>query len=111
MPLIKWNSLETEEPYPGIRRARVDGERLTAVYYAFAPGASFPVHAHAEEQLIYLIEGSVRMVNGEETLLVRAGESVWTPSDVPHSITAEGEAVFLNLIVPRRSDPISMPPP
>lgn len=111
MPVIRWSSLEIEEPYPGIRRARVDGERLTAIYYTFAPGAMFPVHAHAEEQLIYLIEGSVRMVNGEETLVVRAGESVWTPSHVPHSITAQGEAVFLNLIVPRRSDPISMPPP
>ena len=103
MTVIRWSDLVLEEAFPGIQRARMDGQRFSAVYYRFAQGATFPLHAHREEQIIYLVKGTVRMVNGTDTIRLRAGESVHTLPNVAHSITAEDEVVLINVVVPRRT--------
>jgi len=98
-----WAALPEDSPYPGVRRRRFDGGQFTAVRYEFAPGARFPLHHHPEEQLVIVETGDLILQNGDETARLRAGDAAWTPSGVPHGITAgPAGAAFVNIVVPRR---------
>ena len=98
-----WAALAEDSPYPGVRRRRFDGGQFTAVRYEFAPGARFPLHHHPEEQLVIVETGDLILQNGDETARLRAGDAAWTPSGVPHGITAgPAGAAFVNIVVPRR---------
>ncbi|REJ36520.1 MAG: hypothetical protein DIU82_04165 [Bacillota bacterium] len=102
-----WAALAEDSPYPGVRRRRFDGGQFTAVRYEFAPGARFPLHHHPEEQLVIVETGDLILQNGDETARLRAGDAAWTPSGVPHGITAgPAGAAFVNIVVPRRQHDI-----
>jgi len=103
MAVVSWALLPEDSPYPGIRRRRFDGRGFTLVRYEFAPGASFPLHHHPEEQLVLVEAGEVIMRSGDAEMHLRAGDACWTPPHEVHGITAGASgAVFVNLIVPRR---------
>ena len=53
---------------------------------AGAPGFEPPLHAHRnEDELFYLIEGSLKVFRGKEELTLKPGESGFLPRGVPHT--------------------------
>jgi quercetin dioxygenase-like cupin family protein len=92
-----------EEPFPGVRRCRFDADGATVTEYRFEPGATFPNHRHAQEQITMVAEGAVSMtIAGEASELGPGGWSVVGP-DIDHGITAGDEgARFLAVVTPRR---------
>jgi quercetin dioxygenase-like cupin family protein len=51
-----------------------------------APGLEPPFHAHRhEDEMFYLIEGSLEVFRGQEELTLNPGESGFLPRDVPHT--------------------------
>lgn len=92
-----------EEPFPGVRRRSFDGAGATVTEYRFEPGATFPNHRHAQEQITIVTEGVVSMtIGGEATEIGPGGWSVVAP-EVEHGITAGEEgARFTAIVVPRR---------
>lgn len=95
--------LETEEPFPGVRRKALSTERLTVSRYAFEPGATFPLHSHPQEQLTVVEQGVVAMtIGGSERRLEAGGWSVVDPG-VVHGITAGADgARILAIVSPAR---------
>jgi quercetin dioxygenase-like cupin family protein len=56
------------------------------------PGSAAPLHVHhAEAEAFYILEGTIELVCGEQTLTAQAGDFVHTPSDVPHKYRVLGE--------------------
>lgn len=96
-------ALPEEEPFPGVRRRRFDADGATVTEYRFEPGATFPNHRHAQEQITMIAEGVVSMtIDGEASEIGPGGWSVVGP-DVDHGITAGDEgARFLAVVTPRR---------
>jgi quercetin dioxygenase-like cupin family protein len=96
-------ALPEEEPFPGVRRRRFDADGATVTEYRFEPGATFPNHRHAQEQITMIAEGVVSMtIAGEASEIGPGGWSVVGP-DVDHGITAGDEgARFLAVVTPRR---------
>lgn len=92
-----------EEPFPGVRRRSFDAEGATVTQYSFEPGATFPSHRHAQEQITTVVEGTLSMtIEGEASELGPGGWSVVGP-EVDHGITAGPEgARFLAVVTPRR---------
>lgn len=86
-----------------LRKKVVDAERMTATRYSFAPGGRFPHHTHPEEQLTYLLTGSVTFtVDGDDHVL-EPGDLIVIPPGVPHDATAGSRgAEVLSLVSPRR---------
>lgn len=83
------------EVLPGVRaRVRMgaaDGAAaLTVVDQWLDPGASIPLHRHAEgvEQSIWVVEGEAVFVVGDETATVRAEHTVIVPAGTPHAVRA-----------------------
>ena len=87
-----------------IERKVVDGERMTCTRYRFAPGGSFPLHSHDQEQLAYLISGQVTFALPDGDRVLTPDEVLIIPPDVPHSAHAgDGGAEVLSVVTPART--------
>jgi quercetin dioxygenase-like cupin family protein len=56
------------------------------------PGSAAPLHVHhGEAEAFYILEGTIELTCGEETVTANAGDFVCTPKDVPHKYIVVGE--------------------
>jgi quercetin dioxygenase-like cupin family protein len=44
-----------------------------------------PQHHHVNEQITFILKGAMRLMLGQEEFIVRAGEVVIIPPNLPHS--------------------------
>lgn len=101
--LGSFDSLQVEEPYPGLRRRTFDSDGATVNEYTFAPGASFPLHRHPQEQITLVLEGKVTMTIERSSSELAAGAWSVVGPDVEHGITAGAKpARILAIVLPRR---------
>jgi quercetin dioxygenase-like cupin family protein len=92
-----------EEVYPGVWRWTAGGRRMTLTLYRFAPGATFPLHHHAEEQLALVLRGRVVFHNAAARLTCRARQAILIEPDEPHAATAGDEgAEVVSVVSPAR---------
>jgi quercetin dioxygenase-like cupin family protein len=99
-----FDRLPAESPYAGIDRRVLTTAEATVQVYRFAPGATFPIHHHAQEQITVVIEGEIAFSAGGERHELGAGAWSVVPGDVPHGVTAgPAGARFIAIIVPPRT--------
>ncbi len=72
-----------------VKASAVDtGGQYTLVEITAPPGLQAPLHVHyTEDEAFYVIEGSVTIVVGDETLELARGEYAFGPRNVPHRFT------------------------
>jgi len=63
-----------------------------------------PLHQHIHEQVTMLIEGSLRVQLEDREVVLKAGEVLRIPSDIPHSVEALEHSVGIDLFTPARDD-------
>jgi len=66
-----------------------------------------PKHAHENEQLTYILEGALKFFVGEDgghEVVVRAGEVLHLPSNVPHEAHALEDTLDVDVFSPPRED-------
>jgi gentisate 1,2-dioxygenase len=81
-------------------------EHMTVGEYRLAPGSTFdPVDVHAGDEIYYVLEGTVTMLNPElgQALEVREGESILMPKGAPHKAYnfTNASALILYVIAPK----------
>ena len=81
---FKWDEQEPIEVVPGLRFQPVLGERLMANFVHLEPNTVAPVHWHDEEQISLVIEGEMEFEIGDQKKVVRRGDAVLIPPNVPH---------------------------
>ena len=66
------------------------------------PGSEPPPHVHRDEdELFYVLEGSLRVLRGSEELTLQSGQSAFLPRGVVHTFKVSSERVrFLVYITP-----------
>lgn len=79
---------------PGVRYRPVIGDRLLATHVWFDPHSAAPVHVHAEEQLVIVIEGEIEYELEGERTTVGAGASILIPPSVAHGARTMGSACY-----------------
>jgi quercetin dioxygenase-like cupin family protein len=88
-----------------VETRRVDFVQFTVVEYRFQPEAVFPLHHHAEEQVVIVLKGSIRFVLDGRPVDLGPGASARVPPNAPHGATAGRQgARMLNLVSPRRRE-------
>jgi quercetin dioxygenase-like cupin family protein len=103
-----FDQLPAESPYVGIDRRVLTTAEATVQLYRFAPGATFPIHDHAQEQITLVIEGEIAFSAGGDRHELSAGAWSVVPRGVPHGITAgPAGARFIAIIVPPRTEPLT----
>ena len=71
---------------------------------SFQAGAKGKVHAHPHTQVSYVGRGSFRFRVGDETKVVRRGDSILIPPNTLHGVEALEEAMLVDVFSPARQD-------
>jgi quercetin dioxygenase-like cupin family protein len=103
----RWEEMPREKVSPMLDRRLITGDRLMLAHVYLKKGCVVPKHSHENEQLTYILEGVLRFWIGEdekEEVLVRAGEVLHIPSNVPHKAEALEDTLDVDVFSPPRED-------
>lgn len=105
--LHRWADIPRETVTPQIGRKLVTGERLMLAQVFLEKGTVVPKHAHHNEQLTWILEGALEFRLGEdgsEVVVVRAGEVLRIPGNLPHEALALEDTLDVDVFSPPRQD-------
>ena len=102
--LHRWDEIALEKITEMISQKIVAGEREMLAQIYLKRGALVPMHAHESEQMTYILQGALRFLVGGEEVVVREGEVLLIPSQVPHQAEALEDTLELDVFSPIRRD-------
>ena len=82
----RWTDLPEEQVTAQLSRRLVTGDRMMLAQVYLEQGCVVPKHSHENEQITWIVEGALHFwigENGEHEVVVRAGEVLHIPSNVP----------------------------
>jgi len=91
----------------GMSRRLITGKRMMIAHVYLKKGDDVPQHSHNNEQITYILEGALRFwlgAEGERELIVRAGEILVIPPDLPHRALALEDTLDVDMFDPPRQD-------
>jgi quercetin dioxygenase-like cupin family protein len=100
----RWDDVETEQLSALISRRLITGDQLMIAHVYLKRGAVVPEHSHHNEQLTYILEGTLRFTIAGETIDVAAGEVLTIPAHVPHMAEALEDTLDVDVFTPPRED-------
>jgi len=102
-----WEQMPRETVSPMLDRRLITGDRMMLAHVYLKKGCIVPRHQHENEQLTYILEGSLRFWIGEDEsqeVIVRAGEVLHIPSNVFHKAEALEDTLDVDIFDPPRQD-------
>ena len=109
-PFRTWNGVEPHALFPGVGLRAIAGERVFLGHVTYAPGTVVARHAHPEaEQVMWIVEGSMRMTVGDATAELGPGDVVVVNSGVEHELVSEEGVTFVEAMSPVPRDHIPDP--
>lgn len=104
----RWVPNDTAEPQYGgegvVRRVLAYTDGLMCVENTFEKGAVGSLHSHPHTQITYVAEGVFSFTIGEETRVVRKGDTMLKEHGVIHGCTCLEAGVLLDIFTPMRED-------
>jgi len=103
----RWEELPAEQLKGGLTRRLITGDRMMIAHVYFKKGDDVPRHWHENEQITYVLEGALQFwlgADGERELIVRSGEVLVIPSNLPHSALALEDTLDVDVFNPPRQD-------
>jgi quercetin dioxygenase-like cupin family protein len=104
---IPWNQVEREKLNELIDREMVVGDQIMLARVFLKKGAHVPQHHHHNEQVTYILEGALQFAIDGKQIIVRAGELLCIPPDMPHEAWALEDTLDLDVFTPPREDWLS----
>ena len=104
---ISLKDMPVEHLNPLIDRQFVAGEQSMLARIILRKGSIVPLHSHENEQITYVLEGALKFVVQDKEIIVRGGEILVIPSNLPHSAEALEDTIDLDVFCPPRADWIS----
>jgi quercetin dioxygenase-like cupin family protein len=105
--LHRWEDIPREKLNDRLDRRLVTGERIMLAHVYLKRGCVVPKHSHENEQLTYILQGALQFWLGEEQkeeVVVRAGEVLVIPSNLPHKALALEDTLDVDIFCPPRQD-------
>jgi quercetin dioxygenase-like cupin family protein len=102
--LHSWKSVPKKEINPGLVRQFVTASRVTIAKFDMKAGCVVPPHAHENEQVSYVISGALKFDVAGKPVVVRAGELLQIPPQVPHGVEVLKDAQVIDVFSPIRQD-------
>ena len=103
----RWDEMPKEKVSDTLDRRLVTGERMMLAHVYLKKGCLVPQHSHDNEQITYILEGALHFWLGAdrgEEIIVRAGEVLHIPSNVPHEALAIEDTLDVDVFSPPRQD-------
>ena len=101
---IPWHTIPLEDLNPLLQRQFVVGQEIMLSRVLLKKGCIVPLHSHHNEQLTYIVEGALKFYIDGKEIVVKAGEVLCIPSNMPHKAEALEDTVDLDVFTPPRAD-------
>lgn len=84
------------------KAALAKGRQQELCWAKYEPGATYPRHSHAYEQVSVIIQGRMRVTVGEETGELGPGDMWFVPADTPHGgeVLGDEPVIFIDVYAP-----------
>ena len=102
-----WDDVPLDQVTPTLSRKLVTGERMMLAHVYLKKGCVVPRHSHENEQLTYILEGTLKFNLGEnleDEVIVHSGEVLDIPSNLPHRAEALEDTLDVDIFCPPRAD-------
>ncbi|HEU5184434.1 MAG TPA: cupin domain-containing protein [Gemmatimonadaceae bacterium] len=103
----RWDQLPREELHEKLSRRLITGDQMMLAHVYLKKGCVVAKHSHMNEQFTYILEGALRFLVGDDDvqeIVVRAGEVLHLPGNVPHEAHALEDTLDVDVFVPPRED-------
>jgi quercetin dioxygenase-like cupin family protein len=97
-------AIPAETVNPKMTRKLLWGARLMASWIEFKAGAVVPMHQHENEQLTHCLSGAMRFTFPDREIVLRGGEMLLIPGNVPHGAEMLEDTVEMDFFSPPRAD-------
>jgi quercetin dioxygenase-like cupin family protein len=104
MQLHAWENVKKEVVTDKFWRKLVYGEKVMVAHLGFTKGSLIPLHHHDAEQISMILTGALKFELEGKEVMVRAGEVLVIPSNVPHSALAVEDSTGIDVFSPIRYD-------
>ena len=93
--------MESHALYPGVGIRAIGGEQVMLCHVVYEPGTTVRRHSHeTAEQVMWIVDGSVRMTIGDETKELIADDVVVVNPGVEHELVSDGGVTFVEALAP-----------
>ncbi len=98
------DAVETHEA--GTLRYQVLGhsENMSVLHWMLPAGAKLPEHQHEQEQLAYVVRGSMDMIIAGQSYSLNAGDSILVPANAPHAVNVHTDTETVDVFSPPRTE-------
>ena len=107
MEKINWNAVPEEQVNPKMKRKLVYGSQIMISKMEFEDGFVVPWHAHENEQISEVCEGTLRFwfdYDEEHYIDLFPGDTIVIPGNRPHKALIIGHSVITDVFSPPRQD-------
>jgi quercetin dioxygenase-like cupin family protein len=99
-----WNTIPEEKMNPLLSRRVIHTEQLTIAHLWLGKGSIVPLHKHVNQQITMLQSGALEFEMDGEMFVLKAGDVLVIPPDMPHRVVALEESTATDLFTPARAD-------
>lgn len=97
--------IEWETVADGVQRQIMGyDDKIMLVNVKFEKGGVGTMHEHHHSQVTYVVSGEFKMTIGEETRIIKGGDSFYIPPHVMHGTTCLEAGVLIDVFSPIRED-------
>jgi quercetin dioxygenase-like cupin family protein len=103
---LRWDEdeIEAEQLTPLIRRQYFSTPGMTVARFELNKGCHVARHQHANEQVSYIISGALKFIFDDREIVVRGGEALSIPPNIPHAAEALEDTLNFDVFSPARAD-------
>jgi quercetin dioxygenase-like cupin family protein len=104
MERFNWSAIEEEKMNPLLSRRVIHTGQMTVARLWLGKGAVVPAHHHVNQQVTMLQSGALEFEMGGERFVLKPGDVLVIPPNLPHRVTAIEESTATDLFTPARED-------
>jgi quercetin dioxygenase-like cupin family protein len=104
MERYDWSAIAEEKMNALLSRWVIHTGQMTIARIWLGKGSVVPLHHHTNQQVTMLKSGVLQFDMGGEKIILRAGEVLVIPPDLPHRVEALEESMATDLFTPARED-------
>lgn len=101
---LNLDQIESKEIVPGYHGKMIHAASMTIAYWQIEEGYSIPVHQHVHEQVVNMLEGEFELVVDGTPFLLKPGDIVVIPPNIPHGGRSIKPSRILDVFQPARDD-------
>lgn len=99
------NDIAVEDLGEGVsRKILAHSDNMMSVEVHFEEGAIGALHTHPHEQLTYVLSGEFEFTIGNDTKVVKAGDTMYKEPEILHGCRCLKAGVLIDTFTPMRKD-------